>query len=44
MEKQPEEFPKDERIIDWIGSLMDSYAVSWHIQWLKGTVTGIHPK
>ena len=41
---QPERFPEDERTIDWIGSLMDSYAASWHIQWLKGTLSGLHPK
>ena len=41
---QPERFPEDERTIDWIGSLMDSYASSWHIQWLKGTLSGLHPK
>ena len=41
---QPERFPEDERTIDWIGSLMDSYAASWHIQWLKGTLSGVHPK
>jgi len=41
---QPEKFPEDERTIDWIGSLMDSYAASWHIQWLKGTLSGLHPK
>jgi hypothetical protein len=23
---------------------MHGYAASWHIQWLKGTLTGIHPK
>jgi len=23
---------------------MDSYAASWHIQWLKGTLSGLHPK
>jgi hypothetical protein len=23
---------------------MDSYAASWHMQWLKGTLTGQHPK
>jgi len=23
---------------------MDSYAASWHIQWLKGTLAGTHPK
>jgi len=44
IEDQPEKFPKDERTIDSIGSLMESYAVSWHIQWLKGTLTGAHPK
>jgi len=44
IEDQPEKFPKDERIIDWIGSLMDSYAASWHIQWLKGTLNGTHRK
>jgi len=41
---QPEKFPEDERTIDWIGSLMDSYAASWHIQWLKGTLAGLYPK
>jgi hypothetical protein len=41
---QPEKFPEDERTIDWIGSLMDSYAASWHVQWLKGTLSGLHPK
>jgi hypothetical protein len=40
----PERFPEDERTIDWIGSLMDSYAVSWHIQWLKGMLAGTYPK
>jgi hypothetical protein len=44
IEDQPEKFPKDERTIDWIGLLMDGYAASWHIQWLKGTLTGMHPK
>jgi len=23
---------------------MESYAVSWHIQWIKGTLNGTHPK
>jgi len=23
---------------------MESYAASWHIQWLKGTLNGTHPK
>ena len=41
---QPERFPEDERTIDWIGSLMESYAASWHIQCLKGTLAGTHPK
>jgi len=44
IEAQPEKFPKDERTIDWIGSLMDKYASAWHIQWLKGTLNGVHPK
>jgi len=44
IEDQPEKFPKDQRTIDWIGSLMESYAASWHIQWLKGTLNGTHPK
>jgi len=44
IEDQLEKFPKDERTIDWIRSLMDSYAASWHIQWLKGTLVGLHPK
>jgi len=39
-----EMFPKNERTIDWIGSLMDGYATSWHIQWIKGTLNGTHPK
>jgi len=41
---QPERFPEDKRTIDWIGSLMESYAASWHIQWLKGMLAGTHPK
>jgi hypothetical protein len=41
---QPEKFPNDERTIDWIGSLMDKYAAAWHIQWLRGTLSGKHPK
>jgi len=44
IEDQPEKFPKDERTIDWIGSLMKFYAASWHIQWIKGTLSGLHPK
>ena len=44
IEDQPEKFPKDQRTIDWIGSLMESYAASWHIQWIKGTLNGTHPK
>jgi hypothetical protein len=23
---------------------MDKYAAAWHIQWLKGTLSGRHPK
>jgi len=23
---------------------MESYAASWHIQWIKGTLTGLHLK
>jgi len=41
---QPEKFPKDKRTIDWIGSLVDKYAAAWHIQWLRGTLNGTHPK
>ena len=41
---QPERFPEDERTINWISSLMESYAGSWHIQWLKGTLAGTYPK
>jgi len=44
IEDQPEKFPKDQRTIVWIRSLMDSYAASWHIQWIKGTLNGTHPK
>jgi len=44
IEDQPERFPKDQRTIDWIGSLMERYAASWHIQWLKGTLNATHPK
>jgi len=44
IEDQPEKFPKDQRTIDSIGSLMDTYAAAWHIQWLKGTLNGTHPK
>jgi len=43
-EDKPEKFQKDERTIDWIGSLMDSYAAAWHIQRLKGTLAGVHLK
>jgi len=43
IQDQPEKFPKDEQTIDWIGSLMDRYAASWHIQWLKGTLNGTYP-
>jgi hypothetical protein len=41
---QPEKFPNNERTIDWIRSLMDKYAASWHVQWIRGTITGKHPK
>jgi len=41
---QPEKFPNDEHTIDWIGSLMDKYAAAWHVQWIKGTISGKHPK
>jgi len=44
IQDQPEKFPNDRRTIDWIGSLMDKYAAAWHIQWIKGTVSGKHPK
>ena len=44
IEDQAEKFPKDQRTIDWIGSLMESYAASWHIRWIKGTLNGTHPK
>jgi hypothetical protein len=44
IEDHPEKFPKDEQTIDWIGSLMDSYAASWHIQWIKGILAGLHLK
>lgn len=37
-------FPKDERTIDWIGSLQESHAGSWNMQWIKGTLAGIHWK
>jgi len=40
----PEKFPNDKRTIDWIGSLMDEYCAAWHVQWIKGTVNGRHPK
>jgi hypothetical protein len=44
MEDQPGKFSKDDQTIDWIGSLMKSYAASWHIQWIKGTLSRVHPK
>jgi len=44
IQDQPEKFPNDEWTIDWIGSLMDKYAAAWHIQWLRGTISGKHPK
>jgi hypothetical protein len=34
----------NERTIDSIGSLTDQYAAAWHIQWLKGTISGKHTK
>jgi hypothetical protein len=44
IEDERERCPKDERTINWIGSFMDSYAASWHIQWLNGTLAGTHLK
>jgi hypothetical protein len=44
IEDQPAKFAKDKRTIDWIGSLMTSYAASWHIHWIKGTLSGAYPK
>jgi len=44
IEDHPERFPKDERTIDWIGSLMDKYAAAWHPQCIMGRLNGIHPK
>lgn len=44
IEDQVEIFPKPERTIDLIGSLMDKYAAPWHIQWIKGTLNRTHPK
>jgi len=41
---QSEKFPNDERTIDWIGSLMDKYAAAWHIQWIKGIMSGKYQK
>jgi len=41
---QPEKFPNNERTIDWIGSLVDKYAATWNVQWIKGTISGKHPK
>jgi len=41
---QPEKFPNDDRTIDWIGSLMDKYPAAWHVQWIRGTMNGKHPK
>ena len=44
IQDQPEKFPNDNRTIDWIGSLMDKYAAAWHVQWIRGTRNGKHPK
>jgi len=44
IEDQPAKFLKDEQTIDWIGSLMDSYAASWNILWIKETLIGLHPQ
>jgi len=41
---QPEKFSNDERTIDLIGSKMDMYAAVWHVQWIKGTISGKHPE
>jgi len=43
VDDQPAKFPKDERTINWICSLMDKYAAAWHIQWNNGTLNGTHP-
>jgi hypothetical protein len=42
--EQPEKLPKDKRTIDRIGSVMYRYVAAWHIYWMKGTVSGNHPK
>jgi hypothetical protein len=44
IEDQLEKFPKDMRTIDCIESLMKSYAASWHIQWIKRTLSGAYPE
>jgi hypothetical protein len=42
IEDQTEKFPEDERTIDWIESLMESFAASSHVQWIKATFAGMH--
>jgi hypothetical protein len=41
---QPEQFPGDERTVQWIGLMMDKYAAAWHMQWIRGTMSELHPK
>jgi hypothetical protein len=40
---QPERLLEDERTINWIVSLMESYAASCHIHWLKAKLAGTYP-
>lgn len=44
IEDQEETFSNHETIINWIRSLIDKYAAAKHIQWIKGTLNGLHPK
>jgi len=40
----PGQLPKDERTIGSIGFLIDTYATACHVKWLKGALSGKHPK
>lgn len=39
---QPEKFQDKGRTINWIGGLLTHYAQSWHIQWERQALAGLH--
>jgi hypothetical protein len=42
IQNKPERFPKDERTIDWIDSLMDQYAAALLIPQIEEIIPGVH--